>query len=243
MSRRGRRRIRAGAAAVSQRPGRGRIQAAAAEDRVSRPRCSGSNRPFANLDPADNVFKISGDQVNYGVEATLTGRVVDRLIAVRRPDGDRPERHQHRQRRARTTRRSSAFRASNRILLTEYQLPLGRATFVSSTGSRSAAGRSTTSTRPTRRPTTSSTSARATRAPSLKRVTTWRIERQQRRPTCTTGPRSARATSPAPTSAATPRISARRARLPPPWRSRFDRCRVRPDHDRAQCWEGCSAWR
>src|SRR4030095_10647057 len=26
-------------------------------------------RPFANLDPADNVFKISGDQLNYGIEA------------------------------------------------------------------------------------------------------------------------------------------------------------------------------
>ena len=38
------------------------------------------NRPFANTDPADNVFKISGDQVNYGVEATLSGRVADRLI-------------------------------------------------------------------------------------------------------------------------------------------------------------------
>ena len=37
-------------------------------------------RPFANLDPADNVFKISGDQVNYGVEAMLTGRVARRLV-------------------------------------------------------------------------------------------------------------------------------------------------------------------
>jgi iron complex outermembrane receptor protein len=36
-------------------------------------------RPFANLDPADNVFRISGDQLNYGVEAMVTGRVGTRL--------------------------------------------------------------------------------------------------------------------------------------------------------------------
>jgi len=39
------------------------------------------DRPFANIDPADNVFKISGDQINYGVEATIAGRLTDRLIA------------------------------------------------------------------------------------------------------------------------------------------------------------------
>ncbi|HLG54097.1 MAG TPA: TonB-dependent receptor [Vicinamibacterales bacterium] len=37
-------------------------------------------RPFANLDPAENVFRISGDQVNYGVEAMVTGRVGTRLV-------------------------------------------------------------------------------------------------------------------------------------------------------------------
>jgi iron complex outermembrane receptor protein len=36
-------------------------------------------RPFANVDPADNVFKVSGDQLNYGVEATVTGRVGTRV--------------------------------------------------------------------------------------------------------------------------------------------------------------------
>ncbi len=36
-------------------------------------------RPFANLDPADNVFRISGDQLNYGIEAMVTGRVGTRL--------------------------------------------------------------------------------------------------------------------------------------------------------------------
>jgi iron complex outermembrane receptor protein len=38
------------------------------------------NRPFAMTDPTDNVFKISGDQVNTGVEAILTGRVTKRLL-------------------------------------------------------------------------------------------------------------------------------------------------------------------
>ena len=36
-------------------------------------------RPFANLDPLDNVFRISGDQLNYGVEAMVTGRVGTRV--------------------------------------------------------------------------------------------------------------------------------------------------------------------
>jgi iron complex outermembrane receptor protein len=36
-------------------------------------------RPFANLDTADNTFKMSGDQVNYGFEAMATGRVGARL--------------------------------------------------------------------------------------------------------------------------------------------------------------------
>ena len=38
------------------------------------------NRPFAMTDPADNVFKISGDQVNTGFEAIVTGRVTERLL-------------------------------------------------------------------------------------------------------------------------------------------------------------------
>ena len=41
-------------------------------------------RPFANLDPADNVFKISGDQLNYGIEAIVTGRVGTAPDHVRR---------------------------------------------------------------------------------------------------------------------------------------------------------------
>jgi iron complex outermembrane receptor protein len=38
------------------------------------------NRPFAMIDPADNVFKVSGDQVNTGFEAVVTGRVTERLL-------------------------------------------------------------------------------------------------------------------------------------------------------------------
>ena len=55
------------------------------------------NRPFANTDPIDNVFKISGDQVNYGVEATLSGRVAEPAGGVGRADRARHERHQDRQ--------------------------------------------------------------------------------------------------------------------------------------------------
>jgi iron complex outermembrane receptor protein len=37
-------------------------------------------RPFATLDVADNVFRLTGNQVNYGVEAMVTGRLAPRLI-------------------------------------------------------------------------------------------------------------------------------------------------------------------
>ncbi len=36
-------------------------------------------RPFANIDPVDKVFKISGDQVNTGLELSVIGQVVDRV--------------------------------------------------------------------------------------------------------------------------------------------------------------------
>ena len=36
-------------------------------------------RPFANIDPTDNVFKISGQQVNKGVEFSAVGQIVDGL--------------------------------------------------------------------------------------------------------------------------------------------------------------------
>jgi len=36
-------------------------------------------RPFANIDPADKVFKISGEQVNQGLELSGVGELVDGL--------------------------------------------------------------------------------------------------------------------------------------------------------------------
>ncbi|HEY6452895.1 MAG TPA: TonB-dependent siderophore receptor [Steroidobacteraceae bacterium] len=36
-------------------------------------------RPFANTDPIDHIFKISGDQVSKGVELSAVGEVVDNL--------------------------------------------------------------------------------------------------------------------------------------------------------------------
>jgi iron complex outermembrane receptor protein len=36
-------------------------------------------RPFANIDPTDSVFKISGNQLNRGLEVTALGRVTERL--------------------------------------------------------------------------------------------------------------------------------------------------------------------
>jgi iron complex outermembrane receptor protein len=38
------------------------------------------DRPFAITDPVDNVFKIAGDQINYGIELPIAGRLSDRLI-------------------------------------------------------------------------------------------------------------------------------------------------------------------
>jgi iron complex outermembrane receptor protein len=36
-------------------------------------------RPFANIDPADNVFKISGEQINKGLELSAIGEVLNGL--------------------------------------------------------------------------------------------------------------------------------------------------------------------
>jgi iron complex outermembrane receptor protein len=36
-------------------------------------------RPFANIDPLDDVFKISGQQVNRGLELSAIGRITDSL--------------------------------------------------------------------------------------------------------------------------------------------------------------------
>jgi len=39
-------------------------------------------RPFANTDPADNVYKISGQQINKGIEATAIGKAGANLTVV-----------------------------------------------------------------------------------------------------------------------------------------------------------------
>jgi len=88
------------------------------------------DRPFSTIDTLNNVFTISGDQVNYGVEAMLTGRVTDRLVlygglTVLNPSltktGD-----------ATTDGKQfvgiPVFKSN---LLTEYRLPLDAGTFVS----------------------------------------------------------------------------------------------------------------
>jgi iron complex outermembrane receptor protein len=86
-------------------------------------------RPFANTD-LDNVFRISGDQINYGVEATLSGRIAKRLIFNGGATWLDP----------RLTKTGNpatdhkqfvgipGFKSS---LLTEYQLPVGADTVVS----------------------------------------------------------------------------------------------------------------
>jgi iron complex outermembrane receptor protein len=89
-------------------------------------------RPFAKTDPADNVFRISGDQINYGVEAMLSGRVAQRLVVyggVTVLDTN-------------VTRTGNAVTDGKRFvgipgykssLLAEYQLPMGARTFLSLT--------------------------------------------------------------------------------------------------------------
>jgi iron complex outermembrane recepter protein len=87
------------------------------------------DRPFANTDPADNVFKISGDQINYGVEATLSGRLTDRLITssgltvldTNVTKTGNP---------ATDGQRFVGIPAYRSNLLAEYRLPPGPATFV-----------------------------------------------------------------------------------------------------------------
>jgi iron complex outermembrane receptor protein len=87
-------------------------------------------RPFANLDPADNIFRISGDQVNWGVEGTITGRIGPRLVTyggltILDPTlTDTPSA-------ATSGRQFVGIPKYKSNLLTEYRLPLGRATFAS----------------------------------------------------------------------------------------------------------------
>jgi iron complex outermembrane receptor protein len=89
-------------------------------------------RPFANTDPADNVFKISGDQVNYGTEATLSGRLTERVVVYGgltmldtnvTKTGNPATDH----------KRFVGIPGYKSSLLTEYQLPVGAGTFLSLT--------------------------------------------------------------------------------------------------------------
>ena len=88
------------------------------------------NRPFATTDPTDNVFKISGDQVNYGFEATLSGRVAagSSSTADSRSSIQRRPRPAMRRPKASSSSASRAFKSN---LLTEYHLPVGTGTFLS----------------------------------------------------------------------------------------------------------------
>jgi iron complex outermembrane receptor protein len=90
------------------------------------------DRPFANTDPADNVFKISGDQVNHGVEAMFSGRIAQRLVVY----GGLTLLN------ANVTKTGNAAADNKRFvgipeykssLLTEYRVPAGAGTFLSLT--------------------------------------------------------------------------------------------------------------
>jgi iron complex outermembrane recepter protein len=88
------------------------------------------DRPFANIDPADNVFKISGDQINSGVEATVSGRVARRLVL----SGGFTVLDTNVTNTGNASTDNKHFVGIPRFkssLLTEYRLPVGTATFLS----------------------------------------------------------------------------------------------------------------
>jgi iron complex outermembrane receptor protein len=86
-------------------------------------------RPFANID-ADNVFSISGEQINYGVEATLSGRLAQRLILYGGFTALDPTLQQTGNP-ATDGRQFVGIPRFKSSVLTEYQLPAGAGTFVS----------------------------------------------------------------------------------------------------------------
>jgi iron complex outermembrane receptor protein len=87
-------------------------------------------RPFANIDVVDNVFKISGNQINKGVEATVSARLSDRLVLsggltvldARVTETGNPTTE---------NRHFVGIPTFKSNLLTEYRLPLGAGTFLS----------------------------------------------------------------------------------------------------------------
>jgi iron complex outermembrane receptor protein len=87
-------------------------------------------RPFANLDPVDNVFRISGDQVNYGVEAMVTGRVGPRVVTYGGFTVLDPKMTKTLVAEA-NDKHFVGIPTWKSNLLTEYRVPAGRATFVS----------------------------------------------------------------------------------------------------------------
>lgn len=86
-------------------------------------------RPFATVDPADNVFRNTGDQLNYGIEAMLTGRIGTRLVTYggftvldpKLTDTPAPEAND---------KHFVGIPTWKSNLLTEYRVPAGPATFV-----------------------------------------------------------------------------------------------------------------
>ena len=90
------------------------------------------DRPFANIDPADNVFKVSGDQVNRGVEAMVSGRLTDRLAVY----GGLTALDPSLTKTGNATTDNKQFGgipAYKSSLLTEYRVPLGTETVLSLT--------------------------------------------------------------------------------------------------------------
>src|SRR5262249_38169708 len=87
-------------------------------------------RPFATVDPADNVFRNTGDQINWGVEGMVTGHLAPRLVTyagltVLDPTlNDTPNA-------AVDGKQFVAIPKYKSNLLTEYRLPVGRATYAS----------------------------------------------------------------------------------------------------------------
>jgi len=86
-------------------------------------------RAIDSVDPADNIFRNTGDQLNYGVEAMVTGRVGTRLVTYggftvldpKLTDTPAPEAND---------KHFVGIPTWKSNLMTEYRVPAGPATFV-----------------------------------------------------------------------------------------------------------------
>ena len=65
---------------------RGRLQSVAGQESTSPRRCFASSGPLPTSISADNMFEISGEQVNKGLELSAVGEVAHGLKALRRRD-------------------------------------------------------------------------------------------------------------------------------------------------------------